>query len=895
MNKYWLSVWAVLLVLTGCGDDVANTAVSPAPTVAAAPGVGLQGDRANPVLFENPYAHTPAQCYIETSGGTQNACQYCHTNAAYQEGLGNNNPQAGLEDRIGNLQLEYAFAAYDTVAPLATVNRWENTLKPENLRAVVAAMGIDTAAWDMRTYLRTDNWKAAYQQRPGDPKQWDAGVQSPFRLFPGLDPADLPAGSDGFVRSQQQKNGFFSDAQGWITGWRALNFMPYGIFTPMTGSVSGIYVRLPESFMQRDDGSFDLATYAQNLDLLERAIQGRLLPTDSITYLGKANTVTVERGLYPLGTEFAHPLHYVDVRADGSDASISPFPGTRSRRVKEVRYMYKARHWQPDQFRPADKAEGSSVYGNDEQGWVDNGAGWLLSGYIEDKNGALRPQNREEMAQCIGCHSGITRTEFPTFTSGSGNTVDSTWSMPRKFAGDLGWQEMNYLLYQADQNSTDTAVPGKARQGDPLNRNLGKGELRYFLETVVGASLYGDMPAAIEAVLVSTIRQADGYSANWPALDTSSAARFQQVQALRQTLMREFTAKGGHLAADGTIKAGLLYPPERDALATAARYRQVVVSQRYTKGKDVFAETPVTFRHFRDPAEPLTRVDGTPYQTGEIITERAVELDNPASFTYRAGNTATQIDASKPYPAGNYNPAYLPLLKFPLQFETAPVPVARAVEQRPDWKAIPLTGLPLRLSGMLRLPSGQGFAVIEHESGQFLVQSGRELHTHQGVKLVEVGERYALLQHTNDGHLEKLDLGVRSQATAPVAVPLSVSADELAFVDLKAFRDNAALDPYRLFDAVQPEAVVVSGKLSGYRLSPGTDPALFVKAGLKTGDVLLAVNGVRLESEEQAVKLLEQYSGTIQLSLTLQRGKDEINVPVNFQELELASNTAVSG
>ncbi|OQX13564.1 MAG: hypothetical protein BWK73_11875, partial [Thiothrix lacustris] len=189
----------------------------------------------------------------------------------------------------------------------------------------------------------------------------------------------------------------------------------------------------------------------------------------------------------------------------------------------------------------------------------------------------------------------------------------------------------------------------------------------------------------------------------------------------------------------------------------------------------------------------------------------------------------------------------------------------------------------------------QGFAVIEHESGQFLVQSGRELHTHQGVKLVEVGERYALLQHTNDGHLEKLDLGVRSQATAPVAAPLSVSADELAFVDLKAFRDNAALDPYRLFDAVQPEAVVVSGKLSGYRLSPGTDPALFVKAGLKTGDVLLAVNGVRLESEEQAVKLLEQYSGTIQLSLTLQRGKDEINVPVNFQELELASNTAVSG
>ncbi len=873
MNKNWLCIWIVLGLLGGCGgntaDNVTTTNPVDPPDVA---GVGLQGSRANPALFENPYAQVPAQCYIETSRGTQNACQYCHTNAAYQQGLGNNNPQAGLEARIGNLQLEYAFAPYDTVAPLATVNRWENTLKPENLRAVVAAMGIDTATWDMRTYLRTDNWKAAYAQRPGDPKQWDAGVQSAFRLFPGLDPADLPASSDGFVRSQQAKNGFFTDVQGWITGWRAINFMPYGIFTPMTGSVSGIYIRLPEIFMQREDGSFDLATYAQNLDLLERVIQGRLLPNDSKTYRGKATSVAVERGLYPLGTEFAHPLHYVDVRAEG----------TRSQRVKEVRYMYKVRDWQPSQFRPGEKSEGTGIYGNDAQGWVDNGAGWLLAGYIEDKNGALRPQTREEMAQCIGCHSGITRTEFPTFTSGTGNTVDSTWAMPRKFAGELGWQEMNYLLYKADRSTPETVTPGKAGQGDPLNRELGKGELRYFLETVVGASLYGDMPQAVEKVLGQHIRAANGYSADWPALDTTSADSFQQAQALRQTLMREFTAKGGHLETDGTLKGGLLYPPERDALAAAARYRQVVVSQRYTKGKDVFAETPVTFRHFRDLVEPLTRVDGTPYQTGEIITERAVELDNPASFTYRAGNATTQIDDSKPYPDGNYNPDYLPLLKFPLEFMSAP---ADMVQHRPDWRDIPLSNLPLTLRGMMSLPHGGGFAVMEYQGQQFLAQSNSALKYYKEVTLQEVSERYVLLK--NGKVLEKLELGglaLNSKIATITAAEIPI--EELAWVNLKEFRDNAAADPYRLFDAVQPEPVVADGKLAGYRLSPGYDPTLFVKAGLKAGDVLLAVNGVKLESEEQAVKLLEQYSGSIQLSLTLRRGREEINLPVSFLELD---------
>ena len=39
--------------------------------------------------------------------------------------------------------------------------------------------------------------------------------------------------------------------------------MPYGIFTPMTGSVSGIYLRLPKPFMQREDGGFDLTVYPE--------------------------------------------------------------------------------------------------------------------------------------------------------------------------------------------------------------------------------------------------------------------------------------------------------------------------------------------------------------------------------------------------------------------------------------------------------------------------------------------------------------------------------------------------------------------------------------------------------------------------------------------------------
>lgn len=646
------------LLLSACEDQM-HLVTETKPSV----GLGLQGSVISPLRFSNPYPQIPAQCYTETSRGAQNTCQYCHTNAAYKADLGNNNPQAGAEPRIGNFQLEYAYAPYDSYAPLASVNHWENTLKPEVLRQVVASLGLDPLTWDMQTYIRSDNWQAAFEQRKGDLRAWDAGLQIPFRLFPALNPQDLPAKADGFVRSTQAKQGLFQDEQGWLTGWRALNFMPYGIFTPLTGSVSGVYIRLPVPFMQTEAGEFDLAVYQANLDLLEQAIQDRLTPTSPKQYWGKAQSIKVERGLYPLGTEFAHPLHYVDVQADGSDPSISPFPGTRSRRVKEIRYMYKTRAWQPSHFRPAEKAEGSGIYGNDEQGWVDNGAGWLLAGFIEDKNGGLRPQTREEMTQCIACHSGITRTEFPSFTSGTGNTIDSTWALARKFSGHLGWQEMNYLSYQADKTASPSAVPGQAQQADPINRSLGVGELRYFLETVVGASLYGEMPASIESWLAHEIRQEQGYSADWPRLRAGEASTFQQTQALRQRLMRELTAKGKHLQDQGQVQGVFLYPPQQEALAAAARYRQVVVSQRYHFGKDVFAATPWAYRHFREPAEALTTVDGRPYQTGELITERAVELDDPASFTYRAGNTRTGIDENRPYPLGNYNPEYSPLLK----------------------------------------------------------------------------------------------------------------------------------------------------------------------------------------------------------------------------------------
>jgi hypothetical protein len=179
--KPLLTLSTTLLLLTGC-DQTIDTSVNTTSDSSDSPSstqvttrtattknlkqMALSGDFASPLMFDNPYAFVPAQCYIETANGRQNACLFCHTNGLYQQGLGNNNPQAGAVPLV-NFQVDYGFDPLSTTAPYATINRWENTLYPEKLAQYVAQLGINPANWDMQNYIRTNNWQAAYNQRPG--------------------------------------------------------------------------------------------------------------------------------------------------------------------------------------------------------------------------------------------------------------------------------------------------------------------------------------------------------------------------------------------------------------------------------------------------------------------------------------------------------------------------------------------------------------------------------------------------------------------------------------------------------------------------------------------------------------------------------------------------------
>jgi len=548
---------------------------------------------------ENP--KIPAQCWVETGYGTQNACKYCHTDYLSSIGHGNSFPIA--ED-----QIFYIF-------PSSNLNRilWQNIIYPQNIESRLKAEGIEIPHIDYVDYVRVDNWLPTYSKVRGDGNDnWliDHDSANSFALFPALNPNYLfPYNADdpthGNTHGYIDEEGFIRNEREEYTGWRAVNFFPYAIFSPLTGSVSGIYIRLPREYMHTN-GKQDINIYKQNLDILEKNIKNQ--PCEATHYVGDAAQVKVSKGFYPVGTEFAHPLHYVDLSADGEmgtqvDGVVGngyqyEFPGTRSKRVKEIRYMYKWKEVTLEDIADKESEEEFDTYiGREGQGWIDNGGGWIIAAYIENRHGELRPQTTEELAQCLGCHARV------------GNTVDAIWSFQRKLPGLEGWADMNYGKY-------NSKYPMQTKLQDYHNESAGMGELGYFFHSVVGADLYGIMPQEIRDELIAYAKDNGLQGKLGIAYDIHDVLDDDVLKGLdreermprllaRQKLMRHYSAQKEYLAysnADNKfyIKGNIFYPTTITMKANIQGYRKVVLDQSFNLGKDVFGteadHVPFTFR-----------------------------------------------------------------------------------------------------------------------------------------------------------------------------------------------------------------------------------------------------------------------------------------------------------
>lgn len=366
----------------------------------------------------NKEAVIPPQCYTKHEG-KHNPCMVCHQSYTF-----GSRPNA-MSD--GNLQTAYDFSDY------GFKNHWQNLFEDRTSRIK------KISDLKVNKYISEDNYTPLIEDLKAS--AWDG-------VIPEIE--NLQKGALAF-----DEYGFAIDGSQWV----AFNYKPMpSTFWPTNGSTDDVMIRLPIEFRISSciNVSENKDVYIANLGLLELAIQGKdavSIPnvdernicddingdgeiTNNVSriikrksYFGNAGNVVVRDMLYPQGTEFLHSVRYVGV--DSYGAIYIP------ERMKELRYMVKTNDF--------DQLSLSSMYGNEQQEKIDgnlptynykktgsaNEFGWKLLGFIEDHQGRLRLQNREETMFCMGCHKTI------------GTTIDQTFSFPRKVSGVNGWGYIN--------------------------------------------------------------------------------------------------------------------------------------------------------------------------------------------------------------------------------------------------------------------------------------------------------------------------------------------------------------------------------------------------------------------------------------------------------------------
>ena len=427
------------------------------------------------VLY-NQAAYIPPQCYVKTQDSDEiyNPCFACHTESTAPNFIND-----------GDTQLEYGFQDY------SKRNRWTNLFKDRS-KKIERISDVEII-----NYIRKSNYKDQSGKLLLDNsyltknKNWDLNRDGKWNGY-------IP---DSYFRFD--KDGFDLDNDNRYTGWRSYLYYPFpGLFVPSAGSFGDVLIRLPREFQLNIKGNFDVEIYKLNLAIVESLVKqvdvairetnesslGIDLDGDNeigivnhihfhqnavdgsgMRYVGLAgilqesNKLKLAAGFFPLNTEFLHSVRYLDI--DNENIVMSA-------RFKELRYAKKV-GWTDRNFHEKfSKAEAQerilypqklmTIPGNAEIG-VFNGLGWKYQGFIEGKDGRLRPQSYEESMFCVGCHSAI------------GVLADSNFSFKRKVDHEKNlndWGHWSQYKFQYIAEEVDE------RYKEYINKNKGLTDYR---------------------------------------------------------------------------------------------------------------------------------------------------------------------------------------------------------------------------------------------------------------------------------------------------------------------------------------------------------------------------------------------------------------------------------
>ncbi len=194
-----------------------------------------------------------------------------------------------------------------------------------------------------------------------------------------------------------------------------------------------------------------------------------------------------------------------------------------------------------------------------------------------------------------------------------------------------------------------------------------------------------------------------------------------------------------------------------------------------------------------------------------------------------------------------------------------PVAVAQPTEA-------PETRLQLILRGVFASddPSAAGAIIAERNGKESFYGVGDKLPG--GAVLKEVyKDRIVLLRGGRLETLRMLREGVANDSARLGRQSTQGGIGRAAEPSLRELRDMVLDNPQQLADKVRLSPHSEGGRMVGYQVRPGRDARFLSRFGLQPGDVVTAVNGIRLDSPARGLSILRNLAKSSQVRLEIKR------------------------
>jgi general secretion pathway protein C len=175
----------------------------------------------------------------------------------------------------------------------------------------------------------------------------------------------------------------------------------------------------------------------------------------------------------------------------------------------------------------------------------------------------------------------------------------------------------------------------------------------------------------------------------------------------------------------------------------------------------------------------------------------------------------------------------------------------------PTTAPLPASPLQWRLMGTMRARNGFSLAAVECATKSVTLAVG---DVHEGVEVLAIEQQFIVVRR--DGREEKISWRPGSGVPSPPpSRPRTLSRDTV---------NQYLSNPAEIINQVRMVPAFVDGQLVGFRAHWVKEGSLLASLGLKSGDVLLKVNGFSLNSRD-TMSLFQQLHTTRRFEIELER------------------------